>query len=231
MEITVPATRRPWGRMPTKIRDLESRMPMWHSYRNSQYPTWAHETTHGLNNALRNKHRTAGPINAFYLFDGVALLANEPQFTIESIASKVPAKLRGNIYDMYLVQQAGSWNDRPLYLFDEWVSYQNGSLVALDTKDSSRDDSLLSCVEMAIYCSYVMEGGVTSGYHIKPDETVSAAYRRLLQRLHGLCSAYRTVISPTYRTGVNNRLASVAGSAAETQFRLAGFPPDSFMLS
>jgi len=71
------------------------------------------------------------------------------------ISGIIPKELRGNIYQLYVVSQARSWNDRPLYLFDEWVSYQNGSILRVAENLSERADSVTSMLEMAAYCAYI----------------------------------------------------------------------------
>jgi len=228
VEIVVPATRRPWGRMPAKLYDLESRMPTWHPYRHRSQVTWAHETTHGLNSQLRN--RRSGPrINAFYIYDGRAILATEPEFLLQDVADQVPAILRGRLYNLYLVSQASSWNDRPLYLFDEWCAYQNGSLLALDVNDRSREDSLESCIEMLAYCAYVTVGVEKNGRKILPETDVQSAYFKLAERLAKLCQSYAAVLSPAMQSRINNYVSRLPGTRVESELESNGIPLDQFL--
>ena len=48
-----------------------------------------------------------------------------------AVASYVPASLRGSRFGTYITG-ASSWDDTPLYIFDEWVAYTNGSEVAVN---------------------------------------------------------------------------------------------------
>lgn len=229
MKIDVPATRQPSGNMPAKIRDLESRMPARHNFRSKNIVTWAHETTHGLNSRIRNSLRNSR-VNAFYLYDGVAITANEPDFHISDFAHKVPVPLRGRIYRLYLVSQASSWNDRPLYLFDEWVAYQNGSIVARDENIGSRDDSLASCLEMATYCAYLLNGAVKGGDLIMPDQTVNDCFREMLTRMKVLFDRYQDNIGDTNKTIINNYLDTLRGTFAADTFVLFDVDPETLRL-
>jgi hypothetical protein len=56
---------------------------------------------------------------------------------------------------LYLVQQAHSWNDRPLYLFDEWVAYTNGSECGKELNISNWDYELLQAHNFNVYCMYL----------------------------------------------------------------------------
>lgn len=110
------------------LTDIESHMPAGHIYRDSSKMTWAHETTHGLNSNIRNKHPDSSKVNGFYCLEDRSCIIYEPKTTIRKIAPLVPSALRGPSYNLYLVQQTSGWNDRPLYIFDEWIAYTNGSL-------------------------------------------------------------------------------------------------------
>jgi len=227
VEIAVPTIRRPWGRMAARIRDLESRMPTWHSFRSNQIVTWAHETTHGLNSRIRNSLRSPRT-NAFYIYDGVAITATEPDFHITDFAANVPWNLRGRIYKMYVNNR--SWNDRPLYLFDEWCAYQNGSIVALEEKVASRDDSLESCLEMCVYCAYILEGAHKGGVAVKPAADVYEAYDKLLLRMHKLFQDYKGKVSASVRDRINYYAEQINGSAVVPYLEANGLSADSFVL-
>lgn len=92
--------------------------------------THAHEGTHMVNAMVRNADGRR--VNAFYCLHGKAVVVKEPKTTIARAASFVPADLRNQRFRLYLQEQAGQWNDRPLYLLDEWVAYTNEAEVVLD---------------------------------------------------------------------------------------------------
>jgi hypothetical protein len=230
VEIVVPATRRPHGRMPAKLYDLESRMPTWHSYRHRLPVTWAHETTHGLNSHLRNR-RNSPRINAFYIYDGRAILATEPDFLLSDAASQIPRALRGRLYRQYAVSQTRYWDDRPLYLFDEWCAYQNGSLLALDINETSREDSLESCIEMLAYCTYVTIGVVKNGVRILPETDVQSAYVKLASRLATLCSGYAESLTRGMQARINSYVELLYGTEVEEELTANDLRLNQFMFS
>lgn len=137
--------------------DIESRMPKGHQYRDNDKITWAHETTHGINANVRNANFISGKkINCFYVLNGKALLLEEPNFTLKQVSPTIPQTLRGDIYNLYMIKQADNWNDRPLYTFDEWVAYQNGTATRNDLKIKDRAETVSHMWEMAVYASYVI---------------------------------------------------------------------------
>lgn len=90
-------------------------------------------------------------INTFYLLNNRYIVLNEPSFKLNDIAQSIPEDLRGPVYDLYLIKQQKYWNDSPLYVLDEWVSYYNGSAVRLDLKIEDREESLYYMFEFMVY--------------------------------------------------------------------------------
>lgn len=158
------------------LSDIESHMPAGHIYKDSDKITWGHETTHGINSQLRMKSsktsyqgnttyigqmiesvhgkpvfKSFNRINCFYVLNDQYVVIQEPNTTIQEVAKNIPKSLRGGVYQLYLVQQAQSWNDTPLYVFDEWVAYTNGSEVRLDLKIKERSESVLFMLEFNVY--------------------------------------------------------------------------------
>lgn len=132
--------------------DIESHMPAGHIYRDSDKITWGHETTHGINSNIRNKHFQSGRrVNGFYCLEDRGAVIVEPPTTIRAVAAQVPQSLRGGVYQLYMVSQAGSWNDTPLYIFDEWVAYTNGSEVRKDLQIQTRAETVLYMMEFNVY--------------------------------------------------------------------------------
>lgn len=153
------------------LSDIDGHMPQNHIYRDNDKVTWGHETTHGINSNLRmkfsqknysqNSWKTTitkrpvyhdGTINAFYCLENRAIIIKEPKTTIQKTAALIPPSLRGNVYKLYLIDQAHSWGDTPLYLMDEWVAYTNGAEVRKDLKIEDRADTVRSMLEFDVYC-------------------------------------------------------------------------------
>lgn len=151
--------------------DIESHMPAGHIYKDNDKITWGHETTHGINSNIRNRNqkwevryksrflwfsekylvKAAERVNGFYCLEDRAAVIVEPPTTIRAAAAKVPQSLRGGVYNLYMVQQAGSWNDTPLYIFDEWVAYTNGSEVRKDLGIQTRAETVTYMMEFNVY--------------------------------------------------------------------------------
>lgn len=137
------------------LSDIEGHMPAGHIYRDSDKITWAHETSHGIHSHLRQKFNNGRRINGFYLLNDRACIVEEPKTTIQAAARIVPSSLRGGVYNLYMIQQAGSWGDTPLYVFDEWVAYANGSACRLDLQIQSRNETVLYMLEFNVYATCV----------------------------------------------------------------------------
>lgn len=89
--------------------------------------TFTHEGTHMVNSQIRNA--IGHNHNAFYVGGGRAYVLAEPKVTLREVATYV-TRFRNSTYELYFVQQAHDWNDHPLYIFDEWSAYANGSRAA-----------------------------------------------------------------------------------------------------
>lgn len=137
------------------LQDIDSHMPAGHQYSAGNKVTWAHETTHGINSNIRNSHQDASRVNGFYCLEDRACIIYEPKTTIRVIASKVPQALRGPSFQLYLVSQTKDWNDRPLYLFDEWIAYTNGSETGRELNHQGWYYELLQAHNFNVYCMYL----------------------------------------------------------------------------
>ncbi len=104
------------------------------TYFDNALPTYAHETTHGLNACIRNKYGSTGTTNAFYLLNGKAVVLREPNVRKARVGGLIPAIFRTlgvtKRFVMYVLGQR-SWDDIPLYIFDEWTAYTNGTREAI----------------------------------------------------------------------------------------------------
>lgn len=149
---SVKAHSKPDFRLGSVLSDIRSHIEDGGYYNDSDLITAAHETTHGINSNVRNSLYDGRRLNAFYCLNGRASVLLEPKTRIEKVASNVPPSLRGNVYKLYLVEQAASgWGDRPLYILDEWVSYTNGSATRKDLKISKRAETVRYMMEFDIY--------------------------------------------------------------------------------
>lgn len=137
------------------LSDIDSHMPAGHIYRDSNKVTWAHETTHGINSNIRNGVRDGRRVNGFYCLEDRAAIIEEPKTTIRKVAARVPQDLQGPSFDLYLRQQAGAWNDTPLYLFDEWTAYTNGSECGRELNAEGWYYELLQAHNFNVYCMYL----------------------------------------------------------------------------
>jgi hypothetical protein len=137
------------------LSDIDAHMPAGHIYRDSDKITWAHETSHGIHSNARMKFSNGKKINAFYVLENKIVVIEEPDTRIRTVASRVPSSLRGGVFSLYLVQQAGSWDDTPLYIFDEWSAYTNGSACRLDLGIRDRSETVQYMLEFNVYSSCV----------------------------------------------------------------------------
>lgn len=175
------------------LADIDSHMPAGHIYRDNDKITWGHETSHGIASRLRMKHsrfygsdgtthwngffiplpcghevfKTNARINCFYLLKNRAIILDEPKTTIQAAARLVPRSLRGNVYNLYMVQQAASWGDTPLYILDEWIAYSNGSAVRADLKIQSRGETVQYMLEFNVYALCMMQAAQSNDERLK----------------------------------------------------------------
>lgn len=120
-------------------------------------PTNAHETAHGIHATYRNIYQKAlkKRVNAFYMLDGKIAVIQEPDFLVQHIAREIPQSLRGYRFQLYFVDQLRDWNDRPLYVFDEWTAYICGGETAVDDLEFNNikadSDAVSGCLEFSLY--------------------------------------------------------------------------------
>ena len=151
-------------------------------YWDSDPVTAGHETTHSIHAYLRNYRNTTGTrANGFYVLEDRAVIVREPGIRKSQVASYVPTELRGYRFSLYITGQA-EWDDTPLYVFDEWNAYVNGTAVAVDLATSGRwtygwQDACMGTLEFVIYSLAV-------GMAVKDkDASYFASYRQFREFL------------------------------------------------
>ncbi len=142
-------------RLGRTLADIDSQLQAGHIYRDADFVTWAHETTHGINSRIRQEFNQPG-LNAFYVTGGKAMVLREPRFRKRDVAALVPSQLRGRCFALYLAGQM-EWDDCPLYLLDEWVAYTNGSIVGRELGRDGLRSEIENCVEFTGYACTVLE--------------------------------------------------------------------------
>jgi hypothetical protein len=201
------------------LADIESHMPAGHIYRDNDQVTWAHETTNGINSNVRNQNSGGKKVNGFYCLENRAVVLEEPPTTIRAVAQLVPPSLRGGTYNLYLVSQAGSWNNEPLYLFDEWVAYTNGSEAGLDLdkkglwRGCQRSDTIAYALEFNVYSTCV-----AMALKGQTDPEIKTFLKWNIERVMGL---YQTAKSQPKFTGSeqDGYLAKMRTSSDAEEFR------------
>lgn len=162
--------------------DVESHIHAGHIYKSSEPVNSVHETTHGINSNLRQGMSRKGEmvehdgqplfcsfsgVNAFYVLENRSMVLQEPASTVSAAARLVPRSLQARTFNLYMVQQAKSWNNSPLYVFDEWTAYMNGSACRADLKLSSRADTVASMFHFNVYASCVAWASKTTDTDIR----------------------------------------------------------------
>lgn len=126
--------------------------------------TSAHENTHQINSELRNFHtpKLERRVNAFYVLNGNAVLVDEPDIKMSFVERFMPESLRSFRWKTYFPNN--DWDDRPLYIMDEWSAYINGAKCAVDDFKANRESSKIvsGCLDFSIYsialCIAIKEG-------------------------------------------------------------------------
>lgn len=147
--------------------------------------TLGHETTHGINAYLRHDLNHTGRVaNGFYVLDGRGAIVPEPSVRKSQVAALVPPSLRGGRYSTYMAGQPG-WDNRPLYVWDEWSAYVNGAAVAVDrfqrgfgaTPTFHVSDEVFAVLEMTVYA---LTTGMTVAAYDAPYFASTPQFRELL---------------------------------------------------
>jgi hypothetical protein len=145
-----------WGPF---LNDIENHLPGRYGdrYASADGITHAHETTHAINSHLTNHCNDTGQsAYGFYVGADRAAVIVEPRLKLSQVAAVIPRALRGSRYDLYFIRQQKYFEDRPLYVFDEWTAYVNGARAGIELAErapgwDSRCDAVLGALEFSVY--------------------------------------------------------------------------------
>lgn len=153
--VHVPAIRQAAANLGPTLQALESRMPANHHYRSSDWATWSHETTHGLNADIRNRLFSRGHRNhtcAFVPPEWCGLVYNPPSVSLMAVSANVPQSWRGGSFQLYMVDQARKYyTDEPAWILNEWAAYTNGTMTTYETGRDITESEPRQMVEMMGY--------------------------------------------------------------------------------
>lgn len=116
-----------------------------------------HECTHGINAELRIQHSKREKYNGFYLLDDNYVIIKEPDLNTLRVLEKIPKCLRFNIYQMTYDNTKQFWQDRPLYLYDEFIAHTTGMLYRKQKGIKIRTECPKYTLEMGIYCLFLLQ--------------------------------------------------------------------------
>jgi hypothetical protein len=170
-----------WGPVLT---DIAQHLPSSQlaTYWDSDPITAGHETSHGIHAWLRNNFNDTGvAANGFYVLGSRAVIVEEPGMRKSDVAAYVPASLRGSRFSLYITGQT-EWDDTPLYVWDEWNAYVNGTAVGVDLATagawtSGWQDACMGTLEFVVYALAV---GMAVRDH---DAAYFASYRQFTEFL------------------------------------------------
>jgi hypothetical protein len=81
---------------------------------------------------------------------------------LSAAANLVPLSLRGEVYDLYLVNAQSDWNDQPSYVFDEWTAYTNGANARQQLGIQDRQETVRYALEFCVYATCVARAANSS---------------------------------------------------------------------
>lgn len=157
MFIEVPSVHNESKSKSKVLNDVASRTRDWRRMMvGSSITTSAHEVAHQVHADMRNDRIRAsyqgenpdrytlwepdptyqrpytGPgDNGFYMLNGKGFKCKGPQIRKSQVANFIPQELRGFRFRTYITGQT-SWDDTPLYIYDEWAAYIIGSTCAIE---------------------------------------------------------------------------------------------------
>lgn len=147
--------------------DVDSHIAAGHNYYGVHEENSVHEITHGVNGVLRIRYDKP----SFYcLNDVIFVLENTKSTRLTHAQQFLPKDLIGDAYQHYMIEQRRSWDDYPLYIFDEWSAYINGVACIVELIKSGNfvqtDDTfrptLGKMLQMAAYSAAIIAAVMTN---------------------------------------------------------------------
>lgn len=132
--------------------DLERHMPENHIYRDNNKITWAHETTHGLNQHLTNKF--APNARCYYIYENRYVIVPKPNMSLLNLYGRIPDFVRRDTAVLLHYFQNNTW-DNSEYILEEWVAYVNGCYARQDLKIESDDSEITFALMFNVYALYL----------------------------------------------------------------------------
>ena len=129
------------------LSDIISHLPAGNIYEDADLATSGHECEHGINSAIRQKYQGMA---GFYCLENRAVTIKNPPIRLTQVGKNIPQVLRGDVYRLYLVSQASSWDSEPLYILDEFSAYTHGTMVGIEN-NLKRSESCQYMTEFVVY--------------------------------------------------------------------------------
>lgn len=176
-------------------------------------PTNAHESTHRLQNMIRNANGRG--VNAVYLIGGEAIVYKEPKVRLSVAAAMVPMSLRSpGRYQTYMLGYQRDYENEPGSMLDELGAYISGTSVILEDKQSDRSDVVDGVVEMSIYSIIV---GMAAEKHDPESMAEESQFRLALNYISGKAKELYDRGSVDYPSRQSAALLNVLRTSQDTE--------------
>ena len=146
----------PMRSSPPVLADVLCRLPDPEYWRDQTDPfdlvTWTHEGTHGA--CVRLPRRPG--CHSIYCLEGRSVTIRHPRLTIGQVAAAIPVEERGQIFQLYMVDQRRDWDREPIYLVEEWTAYIHGTFARRQLGLVERQETERHAAEMERYCRAIL---------------------------------------------------------------------------
>ena len=144
------------------VNDVQSQLEAGHGYNCDNPISTVHECTHGINSRLRGIYKQP----CFYVLGNKMFTFPEPKGTLKQVADSIPKRLRGSLYQFYLVDAQKYWNNQPSYVLDELSAYINALQARSELGVTYRKEISGYVAEFLVYSRYVKGGKEYLDYQI-----------------------------------------------------------------